>query len=64
MFYNLLAVLPLVAGVLGTPLNVEPRATTYTNFTIWAYGSDDIGGFPLIAKDSECREYLAPPATC
>jgi len=49
MISKVAAALSLVGGVLGKPL--ESRAVT--DFTVYAYGPDGIGGFPIIAIDGE-----------
>jgi hypothetical protein len=55
MFHNLFTMLPFVVGSLAMPhepLALESR-TTYTNFTIYGYGTDNIEGYNLIVKDGE-----------
>ncbi|KAI1848599.1 hypothetical protein JX265_011547 [Neoarthrinium moseri] len=46
MLYKIIRVLPFIAAAsLASPL--EPRANT--DFTLFAYGPDSIGGFPVIS---------------
>lgn len=51
-FCQLLTVLPFVAGILGKPLESRASSTTTTDFTIYAYGPNGVGGYPVIAINS------------
>jgi hypothetical protein len=50
MFCKLLTVLPFVAGILGKPL---ARRDDTSDFKIYAYGPNGLGGYPVISIHSE-----------
>ncbi|KAK9783620.1 hypothetical protein SCAR479_00179 [Seiridium cardinale] len=49
MFKKLLTTLPFVACAVSKPLN----ARAVTDFTIYAYGSEDVFGFPVVAINGQ-----------